>query len=473
MTMGSMVTFADYEGLDGFGSASAEEVYNLQKALRSGQDRNAPSTVVPGDGFTLKPESLDRTLKNVTYKSEHIVAWKTWNKKAAYNTVEEYSRLRDYGNGVAAFIDEGELPSEDDATYSREFDVIKYMGTTRRVTHVMQTVRSHIGSVVAQETVNGTLWLLRQVEKALFYGDANLVSQEFNGLFPLIRDNAAAANIIDLRGKGLNQDVVEEGAHIVRSSPNYGMATDLYMSDGAYSDFARLFYPTQRSDIPNTPDGMVGFTVNGMRTQAGPIRFRPDVFIEPGRVPNAAGVGDVAKRPGAPTLGTPTAAADSNPLFIASDVGDYIYKVAARNRFGISTPVATAAVTVAAGDKVTITIADGSPVASCYIIFRTEKNGAAATAVEITQVKRTGATTTYVDRNENLPSCSSAALIQGNEENLVIKQLAPFTRIPLATIDTSMRWSQILYLALTLHSPNKNILFKNVGRASGTKVVSI
>jgi plastocyanin len=428
---------------------------------------------VPGDAFTLKPESLDRTLRNVTYRSEHFIAWKSWDKVAAFNTVEEFSRLKEYGNGVAAFIEEGELPAEDDASYERDFDVVKFMGTTRRVTHVMQQVRTHIGSVVAQETVNGTMWLLRQVEKALFYADANLVPQEFNGLFTLIRDNAPAANIIDLRGKPFSQDHIEEGAHIVRSSPNYGMATDLYMSDGAYSDLARLFYPTQRSEIPNPSDGMVGFTVNGMRTQAGPIRFRPDVFIEPGAAPNASGVGDIAKRPGVPTVSVGAAAADAASQFLAADAGDYIYKVVARNRFGLSVPVTSAAVTVAAGDKVTFTITDGSPLASCYVIYRTAADGAAATATEITQVKRTGATTTYVDRNENLPGCTQAALIQGNKDNLVIKQLAPFTRIPLATIDTSMRWAQVLYMVLTLISPNKNILFKNVGRLTGTKVPSI
>lgn len=477
--MGSMVTFADYEGIEGFGSASAEEVMNLSKALRSGQEREAPASVVAGDGFTLKPESLDRTLKNVTYRSEHIQFWKTLDKTPAYNTVEEYSRLREYGNGVAAFIDEGELPAEDDATYSREFNIVKYMGTTRRITHVMQTVRTHIGSAVAQETVNGTMWLLRQVEKALFYADSDLVPQEFDGLFAQLAKQLSPTNIIDMRGKPLNQDVIEEAAHIVRAAPNYGVPTDLWMSDGAYSDLARLFYPTQRSQLPtpNNPDGMVGFQVSGMRTQSGPIRFQPDVFIEPGRAPADAGVGDVAKRPGVPSIDSAAAAAvgaGEVSKFGADDAGDYRYKVVARNRFGLSPSVAVdAAITVAAGQKVTITIKDGSPLASCYVIYRTEKNGSAGSEVEMVTIKRTGAVTTFTDLNADLPGTTKAALIQGNRENIVIKQLAPFTRIPLATIDTSMRWAQVLYLTLTLHSPNKNVLFKNVGRISGTKALAI
>jgi hypothetical protein len=339
---------------------------------------------------------------------------------------------------------------------------------------VMQTVRSHVGSVVALETTNKTMDLLQQVENALFYGDADLIPQEFDGLFALIRKNAPSANIIDKRGKPLTQDDIEEAAHIIRAKPNFGKPSDIYFSDGVYSDFVRQFYPSQRTE-PGVapPNGMVGYTVNGVRTQAGPIRFNPSVFILPGQAASAAGVGDAAKRPGAPTLGTPATAADAASKFLAADAGDYIYKVVARNRHGLSVPVATAAVTVAAGEKVTIAITDGSPLASCYVIYRTEKDGDADDAVEITQIERTGVSTSYVDLNENLPNTSQAAMIEQTARNLVIKQLAPLTRIPLAVIDTSMRWAQVLYLVLSLQSPNRNVLFKNVGRIDGTKVPTI
>lgn len=476
MSLGSFVTFADYEGVEGFGSSTAQEVNNLFKALRAGQQINPPASAVPGDGFTLKPESLDRSLKNITYRMEDILFWKMLDKVPAYNTVEEYSRLREYGNGVAAFIQEGELPVEDDATYSREFNVVKYMGTTRRVTHVMQTVRSHIGNVIAQETTNGTMWLLRQVEKALFYGDSTLVPEEFDGLFTQLAAQLPDDNIIDLRGGTLNQERIEEASHIVRAVPNYGMPTDLLMSDGAYSDLAQLFYPTQRSQLPtpNNPDGMVGFQVAGMRTQAGPIRFNPDIFIEPGRAPIALGIGDSSKRPEPPILGAPTAGAPGAgqvSQFTAADAGDYRYSVVARNRFGYSAEVLLdggTPVTVAAGQKVSFSIT-GQGRETAYVIYRSPADGAADSLREIVQVTAPAGALTFEDLNDDLPGTTKAALIQGNRENLVVKQLAPFTRIPLATIDTSTRWAQVLYLVLTLHSPRKNVLFKNVGRRAGTK----
>jgi len=48
------------------------------------------------------------------------------------NTVEEFNQIQSYGvNPDAGYIDEGDLPSEDDTTYERKFSVIKYLGTTR------------------------------------------------------------------------------------------------------------------------------------------------------------------------------------------------------------------------------------------------------------------------------------------------------------------------------------------------------
>jgi hypothetical protein len=472
---GSHVTFADYEGVEGFGSVSTREIFDLQKALRAGASLTIPGTPVPGDGFTLKPESLEQTLYNVSFRMEHIQFWKGIDKIPAYNTVEEYSRLREYGNGLAAFIQEGELPPEDDATYSREFDVVKFLGTTRRVTHVMQTVRSHIGDVIAQETINGTMWLLERVERGLFYGDDSLVPEEFNGIFTLLQRLLPSENVVDMRGQPLSQDSIEEGAHIVRAAPNYGIPTDLWMSDGAYSDLARSFYPTQRSALPPSQDGTVGFVVEKMRTQAGLVRFNSDVFIQPGRAPVAAGVGDVSKRPAPPSVGVAAAVALGGgevSFFAAADAGSYRYKVAARNRFGISVPVdvnAGAAIAVAANEKVTIPISNNSPAATAYILYRSDRNGALIDAKEFMQVAATSGTVTATDFNAELPGTTKACLLQQNRENLVIKQLAPFTRIPLATVDLSTRWAQVIYLALTLHSPRKNVLFKNIGRIAGTR----
>jgi len=465
----AFVSWKDYEGLDGFGSATTRDVEDLRKALTAGDSINPPS-VAAGEGFPLRIESLERTLKVVTYRMDDVRLWRNVSKLPAFNTVEEYNRLRSYGNNDhAGFIGEGDLPSQDDTTYSREFTVIKFCGTTRSVTHVMSLVRPAHGPVIAQETVNGTAHLLKQIERALFFGDSSLIPVQWDGLLKQITDGAPAQNIIDLRGGPLSEDVLNDGALTVKTAPNYGRPTDLYCADGAYSDLAKQFYPAERYPIQpqGFQDGMVGLSIKGFHSMVGPIMFNPDVFVEFGGPSNVSAVGDASNRPSTPTESVaPAAAANPASQFSAADAGDYRYKVVALNRYGKSAPLTLSGpVTVAAGDQVTFTVADGATVGTAFEIYRTRADGAAGTELLMTTVARGGATTVVTDRNANLPGTSSAFLLQQNLEFFAFKQLAPFVKIPLATVDTSVRWMQLLYGALTVYAPGKSVVYRNVGRA--------
>lgn len=465
----AFVSWRDYEGLEGFGASSAVEVQELRKALAAGADINPPG-VTAGQGFPLRIESLEKTLKVVTYRMDDVRLWKNVTKLPAYNTVEEYNRLREYGSGVAGFIAEGDAPSTDDSTYSREFTIIKFAGTTRSVTHVMSLVRPAHGPVIAQETVNGTAWLLKQIETKLFFGNATNIPVEWDGLDALIRAGAPTANIIDLRGAPLSEDILNDACLTVKTAPNYGRPTDLYCADGAYSDLAKSFYPAER--FPLNPagwqDGMVGLSIKGFHSMVGPVMFNPDVFLEFGAAPSASAIGDATKRPSAPTESVAPADGGADPLsqWTASWIGDYYWKVVAVNRYGKSAPLTmTGPVTSVLAHKITMTVADGATAGTCFEVYRSTKGGAAGTCKLMMTVARTGATTVITDNNIYLPGCSSAFLIQQNIEYFSFKQLCPFVKIPLATIDTSIRWMQLLYGAPTVYAPGKSVIFQNVGRA--------
>jgi hypothetical protein len=402
---------------------------------------------------------------------DDVRLWRNITKLPAYNTVEEYNRLRSYGSGDGnAFISEGDLPESDDSTYSREFTIIKYLGTTRQVTHVMSLVRPAHGPVVAQETVNGTAWLLKQIERSLFFGDSSLVPVQWDGLDALITAGAPAANIIDLRGQPLGEDVLNDGGLTVKTAPNYGRATDLYLADGAYSDLAKSFYPAER--IPLAPggwtDGMVGLQIKGFHSMVGPMMFNPDVFIEFGAEP-AGAVGAAATRAGTPTEDSQPAASGTGSQFTAADAGDYNYQVVAINRYGKSATLnMTGPVTVAAGEQVDMDLGYGSPVPTAFEVYRSVKDGAIGTSKLMMTVAADGDPTTITDTNAYLPGTSTAFLIQQNVEFFSFKQLAPFVKIPLATIDTSIRWMQLIYGAPCVYAPGKSVIYRNVGRASGS-----
>jgi hypothetical protein len=476
--MGGLYT--DSGDVLGMGMSTQADVDALNKALSAGSDINNPGAA-PGEGFPLRVESLDQTLFNTTYKAKDVKFWKSLAKTAAFNTIEEYNRLEEYGSGDSIFIAEGDLPVESDGLYSRQYTRVKFMGTTRRVTHVMSLLRAAHGDAVARETVNGTMFLLRQLERTLFTGDENMVPVQFDGIESLMvksYDSTLAddgqylgyendLNVIDLRGEPLTEDHITDLTEQLTAEPNYGSPSDLWLPTGPMKDLSKILYPKERYDLPAPRDGRAGIAINSIVTPFGDIRLNPDIFIPDSVAPSEAGVGKGSIRPGAPVLGAPTAAAytGSNTTFFGSgDAGTYFYKVVAGSRYGKSAPTASAAVAVANGDAVTISVTDSGPNTSYYEVSRSGKDLAVGTARTIFRVKRTGATQDIVDLNRFLPGTSKGYMLTQSSEVLKWKQLAPFTKIPLATIDTSIRWLQCLYGALQLQKPKQVGMFINVGK---------
>jgi hypothetical protein len=478
MTYPNMVTWSDYDGVEGFGSASQGEVDDLNKALNVGQERDPPASAVPGDGFAMRVESLESTMRNLTFRMEHLTFFKALSKVPEYNTVAEYNVLRDYGdNEDDGWMDEGQLPSEDSSTYERKHVFVKYIGTTRSVSHVATVIKPAHGALVGQETVNGTMKLLRVLEKALFKADSNLSALQFDGFERQMLDELPAANIIDMRGKPLIEDVLIDSALTVSDAPNYGLPTDLYCAPKVKADLLKTFFPKERYDLfTKRNDGMIGLDISGFMSPAGPVKFQQNVFITDGGGVPAGAVGDPSKIPSTPTVSSgPTTPADPASQFAAEDDGNYFYSIVAVNRYGHSAPVdlvaGPVAVAVAAGDKVLFGITPaGSVRPDYYRIYRTKVDGATGTERLILRVPNgaVGLLEQLInDYNANLPGTTSAYLFQMNRDNMAWKQLAPMVRIPLATIDTSIRWAQVCYGVPVLYSPQKNVLFRNIGRAPG------
>lgn len=470
-----MVSFKDYEGLDGFGVSSQAEVNDLNKALTAGNAQTGPGGT-PGDGFALRVESLEKTLKVTTFKMEHILFWKNIPKVPAYNTVEEHNELSSYGtNPDGGFVGEGDLPESDDSSYTRKYSTVKFLGTTRRVTHVMSVVRPAHGNVVAAETVNGTMHLLRILERALFEGDSNLSALQFDGIKTLIQNLSPAGNILDLRGKPLSEDILTDAALIAHDQPNYGTPTHLFLNPKTKADLVKTFFPKERHDTFKKGDnGLVGLDIKGYTSPAGDVAFMPDVFITDGGTFSATALGDASKRPGSPTISTAvTTPADALSQFAADDAGNYRMSVQAVNRYGRSANVVVDAGDIAliAGDKMTFGVTPGAGGAvDWYEVFRSPKNGNAASVRLVLRVKNTGGAgaMTINEYNANIPGCTSAYQLQLNVEALAFKQLAPMIKIPLAQIDPSIRWMQLIYGVPTLYAPGKHVLIKNIGRAVGS-----
>lgn len=479
------INLSDYSNNgNGYGVGSSEGVEQLNKALQAG-DITGRETAdrVDASGAPLKVESLEKTLKHLTFRESDIRLWKDMPKKAAYNTVEEYNQQTSYGQDRGGFNAEGELPEEEDSVYVRRAQLVKYLGVTKSVSHQMTLVNSVIGNIMQKTIKDGTLWILRKLNQSLYFGNEKMVNLEFNGFLAQQEQSDAWANrneymnsenVIDMRGATLTEDAIESAANTIVE--NYGLATQIYTAPSVLSGFVKQFYGN-KFIMPNSQaltDGVMGQRVQKFESQFGPIGLNQDIFFKklPAKTEASAATSD--KAPTKPTA-TAAAVADApNSKVAVADAGNVTYAVSAFNRYGesalhvISTPVA-----LAANGAADITITDGGGVhkATAYRVYRsmTGKTGTYYPLFEVSLDDVTrgydGASAGSVrDLNRYLPNCDQAMVLQFDNEVIEFAQLAPLMKMDLAMLSPAYRFMILLYGTPLLYAPKKLVRIINIGQ---------
>lgn len=482
----------DNNALFGNANTSQEELTELSKALEAGSLQGG-ATANQGTGFSgapLKVESLENTLKVLTFKESDIQFWKRVPKLAAYNTVEEFNQLNSYGSEGGIFNNEGELPREEDTIYSRKAEIVKFLGVTKSVSHPMQLVKTNIGSAIQMEIKSGTLFLLRKADRALAYADSTIIPQEFNGYYAQHKTSFATLQsyfdsevVIDLRGKALKEANIENGALAIIT--NFGQPNLLMAPPVVLSDFVKNFYGNKFIQ-PNTSAltaGVMGQKVQSFQSQYGDIELGYDIFLNAAPPRKTTDAATNPQAPGvvtSPSVATPADASGFSKFNSSAEAGDFFYAIAAVNRFGESalTAISGSLVTVAVGDAVdlTFTAAGGAYPATGYVVYRSERNPTTTLAntqlYPIFSVSASqqatgfdgGAAGVVRDRNRFLAATQQAMLLQSDEEVYSFKQLAPLMKMDLATLSPSTRFMILMYGTPMLYAPKKMVRFINIGR---------
>lgn len=474
-----------FEGLPGeghgFGESSIQVVSDLNKALTAGV---ATDVSTQSGGGALRVESLDSTLKVVSFMMKNIIFYNDIPKSKAYNTVEEYNMLSKYGGRGGFFINEGGLPRTEDSTYQRKAQFVKFMGTTREITHPMLLVKPAHGNVVALETKNGAMWMLQRMEESLFSGDSSNVSLSFDGMNRQLIDgyadastagdgkpDASDSHVYDLRGKPLTESVFEESSTLLLD--NYYYPTHCYLPHTAHGDFNKLFFSKGRYGIPVGADQTVGFNTEKVRTAGGIVQLRPNVFLRTNVEPPAAA--DNSQVPTAPaTVAVTVGGITTSRGFIAAEYGTYAYKVTAISASGESAPTngdVNAVVAAAGSAEVTVTMTagavSGNDATSAYRVYRTRKEDGAPGSkwYLVAEIPVATGNAGWLDGNESLPGLGTAYIGQLDETVLTLRELSPLLKFPLATIASAIRWMQLYYNTPIIFRPRGWVVIKNIGSA--------
>jgi hypothetical protein len=473
------------QGLDQ-GLVSQSDIENLNKAITAGYGGAGKPTDLTYGGV-LQAESLEATLKSVTFDMKNLKMWPAISVDKAYNLFEQYNRLISYGSDSAPYIGEGGAPIEEDSTYVRDGQKIVFFGTRRKVSHQMTLVRTTVGDIVAQQAKEGTMHLLKNVEREMYWGHAHFINRldgsntgspadlpqnsiAMSGVLQQLKKGDAdvlmrsgdfegygdAQSIAqDLGGNVIAQDDIERLAVIALE--NFGSPSELHIEPAALSAFVKQFYPQFRS-APGLSGQTVGYDVSKMTTTAGAIDFKPNLFLRPRAGARALSVSALAPQPG--SFAVASAATGSGSAYAA---GVYQIKATLVNDAGESIPVQGAAVTLTAGQNIQLTVT-GMPAGVKYIKAYLSAAGGAVGTEKFAGNFANNGNTTYVLAGRKQAGLGEAFLLDMSAECMKFKQLAPLSKINFAIVTTALEFAIVMYGALFVYTPRFNCLFENVGK---------
>lgn len=467
------------------GSSSAGQLSQfeeLQKALTASNYETDVSQL--SGGGSLGVQSLDTAMKTTIQENEHFVLMNRLQKTSATNIVDEYVRQ----NGVGGFLG-GSTNSQmgvvraAQGEYEREVGMVKFLMSLRQVGYVLN-IGKNVVEATAVEERNGALQLLTDAEYLLFHGNAAASPTQYDGIFAQIDAEIAAGNmsgdnVIDMQGAKL--DSVEPFSKInvaVSSYGSWGRSTDVFLPNSVQNDLNMGLDPAFRWTPQGSNTPLIGGHVEGIRLQNGTLKTNMDTFIHDETNPmvkpfevtqSAAATANAAFKP-ASLAGV--AAADASSQFKGTRAGNYYYAVEAigAGGEGMTALTKSAQVLVAAGDKVTLTIGQSAAgTESGYRIFRSKQGGTNASADFrlMTVVKKTGATTTYVDLNRDMPGTVAVPLLNMGPSADAIgwRQFQPMTKIPLPFGVGGVpviSWFQFLFGYLRITKPKHHGYIKNI-----------
>lgn len=482
----------NYNQRDKFNVAAIDE---LIKAISAGQQSGTVLDNQLNSGAALKFESLEATLKNLTFNNQHFTFYNQVIKKGATSTNEEYNQLVSYGASGKYGVSEGELPESVDSQYRRMSEFIKYKGIVGQVTDVIMQTNTQVDPY-AQEVQNKMTLLLQSVENELHYGNSNVDPIQFDGTYRLHRKHIGGDNLnyfnspftLDVRGSVLLDSHINEiTSNIVNQG--FGLVTDIFAPPVVFTDYVDQKYEVRRIMSNNeVTSGKFGQRVTSFVSQFGEIMPQSTIFGRrsvPRQTSGETSGAQAAKAPAAitPDGVTPVAAVADATLtkFGTAYAGDYYVAVAATNQYGEGPVTALSAglVSVAATESIDMkfTITDNAYPATGFVIYRSEVDPTTAladtplypifsvSAAELTAGYDGGAAGIIRDRNYDIPNTEKAFVYQkANPDVMAIKELDKMKKMNLAFTSPTYRFAILYYLALFMYNHRKVGVINNIGK---------
>ncbi len=463
-------------------------IMEMRKALDSGYDVGG-ATQTGGAAWRL--EFLENTLAILSERMRHIVFYNDVPKADATSTAIEYARRLNVGQAQGGWYGSGELPLPHDSTYDRQVGLIKFLGDVREIKMPFLRVRT-LTDQRSEVTNAGTQWLLSQLERTLFKGNAKLgvggaEFEEIDGLETFVDRDASADNVINLWGQPLEEGNIRNAGQVVIDAR--GIGSHLYAPSDVLEDYSAAYLKQQWIPTPTAQGGLsMGMRVEELKTVGGDYRLRPLFMYKgltmetpPTSAPTLAPAPDPASAAIALQAGT---SFWGNSLGLtqagAGSSGIVEYQVGYGNKYGESVPIVSTPTSLTipyanrANREVRITITNpaGFTAAPTYAaIYRRDTDNDSNTSswgcvgrIALTSTVGAAAGLVWDDNGENMPGTRRAWFGELSQDVLHMSQLLPLTRIPLPQLTLAERFALVMFVAFIMRIPNRWVEFRNIGR---------
>lgn len=462
----------------------------LEKALEAGYGTDAASFT---QGRSLQREDLEATLVTVLdVKQKDLKLFHKLHKQPVTSTVHQVERQTDVGDDEFLFVGESEKASEGDPTFQRKIYETKYTTSKWEVSHPL-SLTDNVENAINASKVAAVMRVSKGTERCIFHGNSAASPKQYDGLIKIIEDSAKntsvaerlRATVMDIRGLEIGESDTIDGEVIDAGEALFDDIAEKVYSKGG--DLAEAYFP------PVVSRQFKNMFSSRLRLSTKDEQFAmdklPKIITATNSVINitddagadkmfrvkgpVVAAGNSAKRPNTPTSITGVAASDSASKFTTAYAGNYVYGVHAINAYGISAAATSSSITVAAGEKVTLTITPDTngEAATGFIITRSKAGG--SDLMEMVRVANSGnSTTVVVDFNEDLPGTAQIVLLTPTTDemrpNASFGQLMGMSNFDLPT-DSSLahRGVVALYGMLEVRAPEYCAMIKNVGYSGG------
>jgi hypothetical protein len=489
-----------------WGDRVVAQMDDLRKALALGSYPTTAGTTF-ADAGPLRLQNLDATMTNVLFTEQYIKLYNFLTKTPSTQPYYEWNRRRSYGSSRASTgFAEGGAPKGGVSQFERNGIYNKYKGTRRGITHQLSLTGQLMGTQidpVAEENRNGTLALLENIERDLMFGLESIKDESGNAVNwdgILAQMDATygpaslgyAPHVVDKGGAPMSFgdfDDIAESLYKNGFVSNFDADLHAFMSPSILTDLTKIKIESGTIPISSTfgAIGNAGATITGQsvdrrllgQTQTGyqtgmPLKghntnfgflgFDPWIFGErvKGDAPLTAAEAGAPTTPALPT-GLTAGVTVGSKWTTTQAAGNHFYKVSAFNDSGEgAVSAASAAITLAVSEAITVTF-PAAPAGSAtgWRLYRTD-GATGGTYRWIADVPIASAT--YVDKNTKIPGTGYVFVLNKNPETMVVSQMTPLIRYPLAIVTTTVEWLLLLYMVPVLKAGERIAIFKNVGR---------